>query len=36
MDKGITTVKNDMLALAQATLYDLNELQDLLESTNAI
>ena len=35
MDKRITTVENDMLALAQATLHDLNELQDKLESTNA-
>ena len=35
MDKRITTVENDMLALAQATLYDLNELQEQLESTNA-
>ena len=35
MDKRITTVENDMLALAQATLHDLNELQDQLENTNA-
>ena len=35
MDKRITTVENDMLALAQATFFDLNELQDQLESTNA-
>ena len=35
MDKRITTVENDMLAFAQGTLYDLNELQDQLESTNA-
>ena len=34
-NKRITTVKNDMLGLAQATLHDLNELQDKLESTNA-
>ena len=34
MDKRIT-VENDMLALAQATLHDLNELQDQLENTNA-
>ena len=35
MNKRITTVENDMLALAQATLHDLNELQDQLENTNA-
>ena len=35
MDKRITTVENDMLVLAQATLHDLNELQDQLKSTNA-
>ena len=35
MDKRITTVENDMFALAQATLHDLNELQDQLENTNA-
>ena len=35
MDKRITTVKNDMLALAEAILHDLNELQDQLASTNA-
>ena len=35
MDKRITTVENDMLALAQATLHYLNELQDQLENTNA-
>ena len=35
MDKRITTVENDMLALAKATLHDLNELQDQLENTNA-
>ena len=35
IDKRITTVENDMLALAQATLHDLNELQDKLASTNA-
>ena len=35
MDKRITTVANDMLALAQATLHDLNELQDQLKNTNA-
>ena len=35
MNKRITTVKNDMLALAQATLHDLNELQNQLENTNA-
>ena len=35
MDKRITTVENDMLALAQATLHDLNDLQDQLEKTNA-
>ena len=35
MDKRITTVENDMLALAQGTLYDLDELQNQLESTNA-
>ena len=35
MNKRITTVENDMLALAQATLHDLNELQNQLENTNA-
>ena len=35
MDKRITTVENDMLALAQATLHDLNELQNQLASTNS-
>ena len=35
IDKRITTVENDVLALAQATLHDLNELQDQLENTNA-
>ena len=35
MNKRITTVENDMLALAQATLHDLNELQNRLENTNA-
>ena len=35
MDKRTTTVENDMLTLAQATLHDLNELQDQLENTNA-
>ena len=35
MGKRITTVENDLLALAQASLYDLNELQDQFESTNA-
>ena len=35
MNKRITTVENDMLALAQVTLHDLNELQDQLENTNA-
>ena len=34
MNKRITTVENDMLALAQATLHDLNELQNQLENTN--
>ena len=28
MDKIITTVENDMLALAKATLHDLNDLQE--------
>ena len=35
MDRRITTVENDMLTLAQATLHDLNELQDQLANTNA-
>ena len=35
MNKRITTVENDMLALAQPTLHDLNDLQDQLASTNA-
>ena len=35
MNKRITTVENDILALAQATLHDLNELQNQLENTNA-
>ena len=35
MNKRITTVENDMLALTQATLHDLNELQNQLENTNA-
>ena len=35
MDNRVTIVENDMLALAPATLHDLNELQDQLENTNA-
>ena len=35
MNKRITTVENDMLALAEATLHDLNDLQDQLASTYA-
>ena len=35
MDKRITTVENDMITLAQATLHDLNDLQDQLANTNA-
>ena len=35
MDKRITTIENDMLALTQATLHDLNELKDQLANTNA-